>query len=626
MCGILGQFSKWESQLDERDFSSALERLVHRGPDHGAVKTFVNGFLGHRRLSIIDLSDEANQPFSLPDEPDLSIVYNGEIYNFGELGRNLAGMVTRSDTEVILRGYATEGLDFFHRLRGMYAFVILDTRGAPKLIGYRDPAGIKPLYYAYSEGSFVFGSEIKAVKPLVPGGVTIHRDVIKAYLSLGYCPEPYTAYSEIRALSPGTAVLLDLNDFTSRFTALSSYDFRPNDSISDPVKESRDLLRQAVSRNVVSDVPVIFSLSGGIDSSLILALACEKGAAVKSITVSFDDNAYNEVPTAKRFVEALKIEGLFADCNEQGSLSLLNKLVNHFDQPFADSSLIPFYFLSKVASRHAKVLIGGDGGDEIQAGYSNFITLPKIHRYRGIAPLVSAASRVVNGQTKRVLKKLAALMQSDSDDEIMFLRESWIYPQLKLNGHKPFLFDEQDGLSLYASCFASDEQSPFSERLTKDVFYRRMLSDYLRKTDMMSMINSIEYRVPMLDEDLVKYSLSIPLDKKIAHGRGKRILREIHNQYFPSDTSQRSKSGFSIPLDIWLSSEDFIEIEKVLSTSNLIREFVNETYVATLFRALKNTHYIADVSRAGVYQQILIFYSLHLWLDQFQSMPSNQKR
>lgn len=616
MCGILGQF-KSSGKCDIFAFEEALKCLHHRGPDHGAVKDLEHGMLGHRRLSIIDLTAEANQPFSLADDKDRTIIFNGEIYNFQELQAKFTGLRTKSDTEVILKGYADLGVNFFNSLRGIYAFAITDYRNRknPKLILYRDPAGIKPLYYFMDRDQFVFASEIKAILPLMGKKLSIHEDVIKAYLSIGYCPEPYTAYKEIKALEPGSVIEIDLSSFQISTRALRKYTFSNQVRLTDLdlLERTNDLLTQAVNRNVVSDVPILFSLSGGIDSSLLVALSKRNNFNPETLTVSFDDKDYNESNVAKLYAETLGIKSSFITCDSSGSLELLRKLLLHFDQPYADSSFVPFYFLSKEASTRGKVLVGGDGGDEIHAGYTNFVMIPRLRRLKALHSLIRLGAHLAWGNKKRLLTKIAFLTDSKSDEELMYLRESWLYPELSLNGEKPFNFDYREGLDLYASCFASDDGDSFNSKFSNDVFYRRMLSDYLRKTDMMSMINSIEYRVPMLDEDLVEFSLGIPLDKKIEAGRGKKILKDIHRKFYPAVTTDRVKSGFSIPLDTWLSKEDFREMENYILADGIVKEFIRPAYIHHLFKAFNDLNYLSSISRAGVYQQILILYSLQLW-------------
>ncbi len=618
MCGIAGYFNQF-NPVDVPAFEMALDRLRHRGPDHGAVQEFPHGILGHRRLSIIDLSTAANQPFRLVEEPDLTMVYNGEVYNYKELGTSLENVTTSSDTEIILRGYAENQSSFFKSLRGIYAFAIADYRTTPKVILYRDPSGIKPLYYYLKNGQFIFASEIKTIVPLVKDPLAIHDDVIKAYLSVGYCPEPHTVYQDIKAVEPGTLLELDLQSFTLSRQILYSYDFKeqPHQRTAPDIQHNvSELLQQAVKRNVISDVPVLFSLSGGIDSSLIVALSKTNGYQPETLTVSFDDKGYNESEVAQVFANTLNIKANFTTCDTTGSLDLLKKLLLHFDQPYADSSFIPFYFLSKEASKRGKVLVGGDGGDEIHAGYSNFITVPKIRRLKILRPFVALVTRMLNGNYKRLLKKINMLLSAKSDEELIYLRESWIYPELELNGEKPFTFDFREGVALYSSCFPTSGGHSFLQTFTNDVFYRRMLSDYLRKTDMMSMLNSIEYRVPMLDEDLVQFSLGIPLKYKIQENKGKKILRDLHSQFFPKETTSRPKTGFSIPLDTWLSKADFAEIENYIMQDGILKKYVNPKYIQALFKALHNDDYASSISRAGVYQQILIFYSLQLWFKE----------
>jgi asparagine synthase (glutamine-hydrolysing) len=612
MCGILGLFDRKAEAIDFKAFEKSLGYLKHRGPDNEGVFRCENGVLGHRRLSIIDLSSEANQPFTLPGNDKLVITFNGEIYNYKDLAKGLTSVKTESDTEIILRGYSEKGVDFFKSLRGIYAFAIFDQRTENKVILYRDPAGVKPLYYFFSGNRFIFSSELKAITPLAIEPLTINNEVIKTYLSIGYCPEPYTIYKEIRALEPGQVLELDVNSFTTRLSRVNQYSFEENHSVQIDVGH---LLQQAVRRNIVADVPILFSLSGGIDSSLVVAYAKRCGILPNTLTVSFDDGIYDESGVVEIFTRSLELNSDFVKCDVDESLPLLNRLLLHFDQPYADSSLVPFYFLSKVASQRSRVLIGGDGGDEIQAGYSNFRSLPWINKLRPFNFALAPLEYIADNDRKRLLKKTRILLRTRSEEELLFLRESWVYPSMQLSGALPFTFNSRDSLELYHSCFSHIKAQNFETKLAVDVFYKRMLGDYLRKSDMMSMYNSLEYRVPMLDEDLVANSLMIPTSKKTDALQGKKLFRKLHSQIYPKKTTQMSKRGFSIPLDSWLKKEEFEEIRKELLNNGIVLDFVERKYLDALFGSLHQKETSSQISRAGVYQQILIFYSLQLWYN-----------
>lgn len=617
MCGILGGFG--ESMKDVSVFRSALNRLRHRGPDAEGISELPNGFLGHRRLSVIDLSASANQPFLLNGHESLQISFNGEIYNYKELGEVWRNeLKTKSDTEVVIKGYAELGTEFFRRLRGMYAFSIYDSRSSPKIILYRDPAGIKPLYYYFDADIFAFGSEIKALFPLINKDLEIEREIIKVYLSLGYCPEPHTVYKKVFALEPGFALIYDIGARRIEKIELGTYHFC--DEVKDGEGAIREkvhgLLRNSVQRNVVADVPIKYALSGGIDSSLMVALAQQQGFNPETLTVSFVEREFSETETVKKYQQTLGLKSEFLTCKVDGTLPLLRKLLLHFDQPFADSSLVPFYFLAREASKSVKVLIGGDGGDEVQAGYPNFGRSQLIAKWRPFRSAVALLTSLSSGSLKRKLRKLSHLLSYERESELFFLLESWIYPQMEVRGIRPFKFRASEAIDFYEKCHELAGSCSFSQRFQIDVFKKRLLGDYLRKADMMSMINSLEYRVPLLDEDFVSYSLGIPQRMKMLGGTGKSILRDIHSVIYPSYTSKLPKQGFSIPLDTWLSADEFKEIEEYILQGRMVNEFVNADYVKAICSLLHRNTQTSEISRAGIYQQILILYALELWYNE----------
>lgn len=617
MCGILGGFG--ESMTDINVFRSALNQLKHRGPDAEGISKFPNGFLGHRRLSVIDLSASADQPLLLNGQESLQISFNGEVYNYKELGEVWRQeLKTKSDTEVVIKGYSELGIEFFRRLRGIYAFSIYDSRSAPKIILYRDPAGVKPLYYYVDGDLFVFGSELKALLPLINKDLGIERDLIKVYLSLGYCPEPYTVYKNVLALEPGFALIYDVSTRRIEKIELGSYHFC--DEVNDSEETIREivygLLNQSVKRNIVADVPIKFALSGGIDSSLMVAIAQKQGLSPESLTISFEDREFSETETVKKYQQTLGLKSEFLTCKVDDTLPLLRRLLLHFDQPFADSSLVPFYFLAREASKSVKVLIGGDGGDEVQSGYPNFGRAPLIAGWQRYQSVVRLLASLTTGGLRRRLRKLSQLLSYRRESELFFLLESWIYPQMGVDGVLPFKFDHRVAIDFYETCFGLEGDCTFAQRFQSDVFKKRLLGDYLRKADMMSMINSLEYRVPLLDEDFVSYSLGIPQSIKMSGGKGKSLLRNIHSTIYPSYTSTLPKQGFSIPLDTWLSAMEFKEIENYILRGSFVMEFVNADYVKAICALVRGNNRVSEISRAGIYQQVLIFYALELWYSE----------
>jgi len=376
MCGFIGILD-FNDEIDQSIFKKSLKNINHRGPDASGIWfNKKNVLLGHNRLSIIDTSENANQPM-LSANKEAVIVFNGEIYNFKNLKENLSfkKFKTHSDTEVILEGYLEKGTSFFKNLRGIYSFAIFDRRITNKIILARDPSGVKPLYYYTKKNKIVFGSEIKAIKPLIKNIYSINEIAIKQYLNLGYVPEPNTVYNEINALNPGNYYIwshekTDANAQQER--KFYSYDFDNinSNSFEQNIEKTSYLLENAVKRNLVSDVNINLSLSGGIDSSIIYYYANKHEKNILAQTISFsNDSNFDESKISKNYSRHLSGRHEIIKMKENIDLEFIDKIFLHFDQPYADTSAIPTYFINKEASKSTKVIIGGDGGDELFNGY-----------------------------------------------------------------------------------------------------------------------------------------------------------------------------------------------------------------------------------------------------------------
>lgn len=619
MCGILGIINPVSMSSDL--FKSALDLLQHRGPDGYGIWNNQQVWLGHRRLSIIDLSESASQPF-VSTCGELTIVFNGEIYNYKSLSEGLT-LRTQSDTEVLLEGYKKYGVDFFHHIRGIYAFCIYDRRGSGHCILVRDRAGIKPLYYAADTNGLIFSSEIKSILPLLHQKPSIDEVSLKTYLHLGYCNEPNTIYKGIQTLQPGHAMVLNIETGTAITQVIDEYNFNTiSQTQAEALENTEKLLIQATQRNLVADVNINIALSGGIDSSLIYAYANQHAPQpVNGITISADDKQYDETSVAQAYAKHLRAPQQIVSTQIDQKLELLNTLLLHFDQPYADSSFIPFYFLCKAAKEHSTVLIGGDSGDEIHNGYSGFKLLPILGRIQQsvfkypVLLFLTIGITLLTGGRKRQLKKIRSVLRTRSIHSMHFRWISWFSNDIESYPMPPFKFTLTEPDAQRKSLHL-----PIEKQLEYDYFNGRMVSDYLRKSDMMSMLNSIEFRVPMLDEDLTQYSLNIPAAYKSDRNTTKKILRTLHARLFPSELSKLKKRGFTIPLDTWLGAEHLQTMQQIIKQSSIVKEYVHEEYISYLFQSIGKED--AYTSRAGVYQKILILYSLAIWHQQYNSLKN----
>lgn len=624
MCGYLGAVN-FESGIQNiyPELQRGLKAIAHRGPDGSKELVRENAFLGHNRLSIIDLSPLGDQPMKSANA-EAFILFNGMIFNYKELKNDLGNINFRStsDTEVILEGYLIEGTNFFKKLKGIYSFAIFDYRDNLKVVLCRDPSGIKPLYFYKKKQLYVFGSEMKALMPAVRNDLTINEKVLKCYLNLGYCPEPQTIYNEINTIKPGTAVEINENEVT--FRNLIDFDFESeNDFDFDKNKEiTREKLRNAVRRNLVSDVEVAVALSGGIDSSLIYSYACGENNLIRGLTVAFDDKEHSEEEIAKVYSSTVSGRHELVRADSELNLEMLNKIISDFDQPYADSSAINVFYLTRATSKITKVLLGGDGGDELFNGYPSMTWLTYIDKFnrskftkKSGDALLDVARMIPGNSRKRLFKRISDLW-NDEPAEMLYDWHSWFPRKTCFDKKSPFLFDTNDGLNYYKSIFENDAPSQFRHFVVFDYFRKTMLSDYLRKTDMMSALNGVEYRVPFLDEDMVSFAMTIPFGQKSTLKVTKKILRSIHQEKFPAHTSKIAKKGFTIPLDKSLSQPEFDLIkDSILQKGNIISEYVSGEYVKFLFDTLNGKNASEEISRAGVYQRILMLYSLSLWND-----------
>jgi asparagine synthase (glutamine-hydrolysing) len=603
---------------------TGLGRIRHRGPDATNQLMLDDVYLGHNRLSIIDLSTAANQPLKAADA-EAWIIYNGEIYNYKELKSALKDgpFVTSGDTEVLLRGYLEEGVQFFKRLRGIYSFAILDKRGRTRVVLGRDPSGIKPLYWFRSEQLLAFGSEIKAITPVVGNDLSVNDAALKTYLNLGYCPEPFTIYREIHALTPGHVVVASVDRmeeipvFRFDFTRENSLSFEEN------AERTESLVNTAVRRNLVADVPAAVALSGGIDSSLVYAAAHGTDQTIRGLTVRFADSAYDETDAAAAYASHVAGTHQVLDIQSDFSLELLNKILLHFDQPYADSSAVPTYYLTRATRQLTKILLGGDGGDELYNGYRSQAWLHYVNKIRKVPAGTAVLKALLGlgglaGADARRISARVQLLADHPPSDMVFDWHSWLPRNTSFNGGSAFLYDKDAGLELYTQAFENYHPSGFEQSVTFEHFTRTLLSDYLRKTDMMSMMNGVEYRVPLLDEDLAAFALTIPFTQKSSVTQSKKILRHLHARRYPPASSRSPKRGFAIPLDVYLTAADLRCMRDLLTQpGGIAAHYIRPEYISFLFdAALGRTDASAQVSRAGIYQRLLILYSLELWHSQ----------
>jgi asparagine synthase (glutamine-hydrolysing) len=565
MCGIYGIISRTADKAVDRD---ALRRmgqvLVHRGPDDEGLHADAGAGLGVRRLSIIDLAT-GQQPVANEDGT-LWLVFNGEIYNYQELRHTLQQkghfFASNSDTEVIIHAFEEYGDQCVEHLSGMFAFAVWD---APRRRLYiaRDRLGIKPLYYWVSGSELVFGSELKAVItcPGVPRSIDLVA--LDQFLTLEYIPSPRTIFQGVYKLPPGHRLILE----GSRLSVEPYWDLQIRETPRDAVACAEmltDLVRDAVRQQLVSDVPLGALLSGGIDSSTVVAFMSEAlSVPVQTFSIGFDDQTYNELPYARQVAAHFCTEHR-EEVLQPDIASMAEHLVRHLDEPFADFSVFPTYLVCKLASQSVKVLLSGDGGDEVFGGYETYVAqsldryyslLPAWLRHRALPAIMEgvppqAAKKGLINKTKRFVEGAALPASLQHTRWMTFMDE-----RAKAELYQPDLKANTNGYGatyLLEGYFQRVSQlDPLAQQQYVDI-KTYLVDNILTKVDRMSMAASIEARVPLLDHRIVEFALSLPPHHKLSRGRTKLVLQQAMRGRLPEAVLNRPKQGFSIPMKHWL--------------------------------------------------------------------------
>lgn len=603
MCGIAGLVSVSAASPAEelRSAGEAMTNaLSHRGPDdHGVWVDAAKGVaLGHRRLSIVDLSQAGHQPM-VSANGRFVIVYNGEVYNHQDTRRELEslGVVFRgtSDTEVILEACAAWSVErTLPRLNGMFAFALWD-RAEGILTLVRDRLGIKPVYWAKFGSLFLFGSELKALRAHRGWAPRVRPDAIAGYMRHGYIPGPHTIYEGVHKLEPGTVLTLSTRDNSEpslrRFWDLSEVvgrgaAARAEPTSADSVNELDVLLRDAVRRRMVADVPLGAFLSGGVDSSTVAAMMqAQSPVPIKTFTIGFEQDRFDEAPHAQAVAKHLGTDHTELYVAPKDALNVIPELPHWYDEPFADSSQIPTLLVSRLTRKHVTVALSGDGGDELFAGYPRYFWNQRLQRALGRVPwrVRSAAGfglrslspqlrewclerlprRVQNVVTANRLEKLSDVLNA-KDSNALYRRILSLWPNPKalvLGGSEATgrLWES----NLTNGLDAAIEAPQFLDILTY------LPDDILTKVDRASMAVALEARVPLIDYRVVEFAWRLPMAMKVREGQGKWILRQVLDRYVPRQLIDRPKMGFGVPLGEWLRGPLREWAEDLLSESTL---------------------------------------------------------
>lgn len=590
MCGICGVVQRDPTPVDQVLLKRMNDAIVHRGPDSDGYYIGSRVGLGIRRLAIIDLVT-GDQPISNEDK-SLWVVFNGEIYNHPELRKRLQKnghhFHTDSDTECLVHLYEEYGDECVHHLRGMFAFALWDEKNQRLLIA-RDRMGQKPLYFSEQDGALYFSSELPSLLRALPSTPSICYPGIDLYLSLQYIPDPLTPFENVFKLPAANRLIWEREHDSGRFTYRTeqywNLEYLPKWTASDDElnEQLRELLTEAVQMRLISDVPLGAHLSGGIDSSIIVALMAQASTQpVKTFSVGFQENSFSELPYSRAVAERYRTDHHEFKTTFDDIPTLLESLVEYLGEPLADPSALPLYQLSRLTREHVTVALNGDGGDEAFAGYqrywldpwaNRYLRLPNVLTNRLIPYLVDylpdSVNRPIGGSMLNGLKRLGQLPQVSSQASI-YRWGSYFLPSLKAQlWNEPFRsqLNLNEAEALLVKQFETAPADSFLDRTLYTDLSTYLPGDLLVKADRMTMAHSLEGRSPFLDHELAAWAARLPEDKKVHGMVGKHLLREAFKDYLPEDVQRRGKQGFGIPIGAWFRTSLSTWMKEILLDS-----------------------------------------------------------
>ncbi len=633
MCGIAG-FIDFKFSSQEENLQKMTDVLFHRGPNGGSYYWHQSASaqigLGHRRLSIIDLSSQASQPMHYKH---FSIVFNGEIYNFEAIKKELTTLghqfETQSDTEVILHAYEEWGDKCLSLFIGMFAFVIYDAK-KQNVFCARDRAGVKPFFYYWHNHLFLFASELKAFHEHPLFEKKIDLDAAAAFVQYGNIPTPYSIFENTLKLKPGHALLVDLVSKKieeKKYWDVVDFYLKPKNTditFEEAKKATEEILQTAFQYRMVADVPVGVFLSGGYDSTALTSILQKNSSTpLKTFTIGVPDIGLNEAPFAKEIAQYLGTEHQEFNCTEKEALETIRELPFYFDEPFADSSAIPTLLVSRMAQKEVTVALSADGGDEIFAGYNRYDYLQKMLPILQKTPLfisksVAGIMNMIAAEQIPVLKnkynfhnryeKLKNILKNPNEKSIMkslseqFTEQNWE----KMFKNKPS--------SLQNTYYDINPNLHFGSALAymQCIDYKTyMLDDVLTKVDRASMAASLEAREPFLDQHIIEFAATLPDHFKYNNGNKKYILKEIVHQYVPKSMMDRPKMGFAIPIEKWLLTDLKPIVEEYINENTLSQQNIFEP---TAVLAIKNKFYSGKKEYGA---KIWYFLMFQMWYEKW---------
>jgi len=626
MCGIAGFTQYHQNFGDIKNLKTMGDAIRHRGPDASGTYIEQNIGLCHRRLSIIDLSELGNQPLISHDE-NYVISYNGEIYNYLELRKQLVDdgypFKTQTDTEVLLALYARDGKDCLEKINGMFAFAIWN-KNKQTLFLARDRIGKKPLYYYTNNTDVVFASELKSILTQQAVPREIRLDAVYDFFAYQYIPDPKTIFQNIYKLEPGHYLEVSAEGIKKEKYWDISFKQQSKLPETDLKKQLHQLIKEGTASRMISDVPLGAFLSGGIDSSAIVAtMANISEQPITTCAIGFNEKEFNETEFAKIVADQYQTHHHELTVHKNVREYLVH-IVSFFDEPFADPSLVPTYFVSELARKKVTVAISGDGGDEIFAGYEKYTTDYIENRLRNLFPKFFRSSifpmleSIFSRLDHRIFRKAVTLLNSLKQEQDMgfYLSNSQITDRV---WEKIILDKTRNNLGHYhpssiTTTYYQNSDAP--DHLSK-ILYTDMKTylpgDILVKVDRMSMANSLEVRAPILDYHLIEFASTIPSDLKYHKGEKKYLLKETVKQDLPKSILNRKKMGFSVPLAKWLRTEIRELTEETLFKSKAgLRDYFKMDIILQFWEE----HQSGEKDHSTVLWSFLMF---QIWWNEYMS-------
>lgn len=608
MCGIVGYINK--NKIDKKILKKMNDRIIHRGPDEEGYYIDEHIGLGHRRLSIIDL-ESGSQPIYNEDKTKV-IIFNGEIYNFRELKKELLKekhiFKTNSDTEVLIHGFEQWSYELPKKLRGMFAFAIWDIN-KKELFMARDQWGIKPLYYYQTKETFMFASEIKAFLDHPDFKKELNENILSAYLCFNSTPTEETFFKNVYRLEPGHQLIF--KDDQLKIDRYYKLEFTEDNMDEDKiVKDIDKAMKDSVKHHQISDVEVGSFLSSGVDSSYLVSLAKPE----KTYTVGYDDPKYDEIKNAKELAEKLNIENKSKKITKEEYIKAFPNIIYHMDEPLADPSAIALYFVAELAAKDVKVVLSGEGADELFAGYNTYKTEIDESWYQKIPYII-----------RYILYKIASIFPDKRGFNFLYRNGQ------KLENYNIGLgrvFRDKEALSIVKNknqIKTKDIVKPYYEEYKNNSnlvkrqvidFYFWLVKDFLHAVDRNTMMFSLEARTPFLDKEVFKVASTLKEESKINKKTTKVVLRKAAKKVIPTEAYKKKKLGFPVPLRQWIKEDDLYN--EILTTfkSDTANKFFNQKKIIKLLEEHKK-------NKKDNYKKVWTIYTFLVWYKQFFEEEQN---